>query len=151
MVWCIDGTHIPIIAPSKNKIDYVNSPSTVSMCRYTDLLFLIVKDITILYFTCLIPCTVKIICDAAHITNGCQVAWPLVVFFIDQQPPTKDTKWINTNHMNWFGFLYFLQTQKQLLDFNILIIHKIHLFTYNSPVSGCWFPNLPFQSGGPSI
>ncbi len=42
--------------------------------------------------------------------------------FFNQQPPTKETKWINTNHNNLFGLLYFLQIQKQLLDFHILPI-----------------------------
>ncbi len=42
--------------------------------------------------------------------------------------PADFNKLINTNHNNLFGLLYFLQIQKQLLDFHILpIIHSIHL------------------------
>jgi len=46
------------------------------MCRYTDSrLFLMVKDYTTI-LTSLILCTVKIICDAAHIITNVEAKWP---------------------------------------------------------------------------
>ncbi|MCJ8740328.1 hypothetical protein PDJAM_G00057580 [Pangasius djambal] len=50
VVGCLDGTHIPIIAPSENEADYVNRRSIHSI-------------------------NVQIICDAAHITNV-EAKWP---------------------------------------------------------------------------
>ncbi|KAK0142913.1 putative nuclease HARBI1 [Merluccius polli] len=46
---CIDGTHIPITAPSHNEASYVNT-----------------YDLN----------TVKIICDAAHIISNVDAKWP---------------------------------------------------------------------------
>ncbi|XP_034166092.2 putative nuclease HARBI1 [Pangasianodon hypophthalmus] len=48
---CIDGTHIPIIAPSENEADYVNRRSIHSIY-------------------------VQIICDAAHIITNVEAKWP---------------------------------------------------------------------------
>ncbi|XP_038157732.1 putative nuclease HARBI1 [Cyprinodon tularosa] len=51
VVGCIDGTHIPIIAPSENEADYVNRRSIHSI-------------------------NVQIICDAAHIITNVEAKWP---------------------------------------------------------------------------
>ncbi|KAF4092485.1 hypothetical protein AMELA_G00021330 [Ameiurus melas] len=51
VVGCIDGTHIPIIAPSENEVDYVNRRSIHSI-------------------------NVQIICDAAHIITNVEAKWP---------------------------------------------------------------------------
>ncbi|MBN3299083.1 HARB1 nuclease, partial [Amia calva] len=48
---CIDGTHIPITAPSVNEGDYVNRKSFHSI-------------------------NVQIICDAAHIISNMEAKWP---------------------------------------------------------------------------
>ncbi|XDV32124.1 hypothetical protein PO909_003013 [Leuciscus waleckii] len=54
VVGCIDGTHIPIIAPSENEADYVNRRSIHSI-------------------------NVQIICDAAHIITNMEAKWPCSV------------------------------------------------------------------------
>ncbi|CAJ1077780.1 putative nuclease HARBI1 [Xyrichtys novacula] len=51
VIGCIDGTHIPIKAPSKNEADYVNRKSTHSI-------------------------NVQIICDAAYIITNVEAKWP---------------------------------------------------------------------------
>nr|XP_040025222.1 putative nuclease HARBI1 [Gasterosteus aculeatus aculeatus] len=51
VVGCIDGTHIPIIAPSENEADYVNRRSIHSI-------------------------NVQIICDAAHLITNVEAKWP---------------------------------------------------------------------------
>ncbi|XP_057189413.1 putative nuclease HARBI1, partial [Triplophysa rosa] len=51
VIGCIDGTHIPIIAPSQNEADYVNRKSIHSI-------------------------NVQIICDAAHIITNVEAKWP---------------------------------------------------------------------------
>ncbi|XP_039503140.1 putative nuclease HARBI1, partial [Pimephales promelas] len=51
VVGCIDGTHIPIIAPSENEADYVNRRSIHSI-------------------------NVQIICDATHIITYVEAKWP---------------------------------------------------------------------------
>ncbi|KAI7799399.1 putative nuclease HARBI1 [Triplophysa rosa] len=51
VIGCIDGTHIPIIAPSQNEADYVNRKSIQSI-------------------------NVQIICDAAHIITNVEAKWP---------------------------------------------------------------------------
>ncbi|XP_062286964.1 putative nuclease HARBI1 [Scomber scombrus] len=51
VIGCIDGTHIPIIAPSINEGDYVNRRSVHSI-------------------------NVQIICDAAHMINNVEAKWP---------------------------------------------------------------------------
>ncbi|XP_056598382.1 putative nuclease HARBI1 [Triplophysa dalaica] len=51
VIGCLDGTHIPIIAPSQNEADYVNRKSIHSI-------------------------NVQIICDAAHIITNVEAKWP---------------------------------------------------------------------------
>ncbi|KAM7423433.1 hypothetical protein PAMA_011138 [Pampus argenteus] len=51
VIGCIDGTHIPITAPSHNEADYVNRKSIHSI-------------------------NVQIICDAAHIISNVEAKWP---------------------------------------------------------------------------
>nr|XP_005159262.1 putative nuclease HARBI1 [Danio rerio] len=51
VVGCIDGSHIPIIAPTENESDYVNRKSIHSI-------------------------NVQIICDAAHIITNVEAKWP---------------------------------------------------------------------------
>ncbi|XP_040900533.1 putative nuclease HARBI1 [Toxotes jaculatrix] len=51
VIGCIDGTHIPITAPSENEGDYVNRKSFHSI-------------------------NVQIICDAAHIITNVEAKWP---------------------------------------------------------------------------
>ncbi|XP_060936195.1 putative nuclease HARBI1 [Limanda limanda] len=51
VIGCIDGTHIPIIAPSINEGDYVNRKSVHSI-------------------------NVQIICDGAHMINNVEAKWP---------------------------------------------------------------------------
>ncbi|XP_062327791.1 putative nuclease HARBI1 [Osmerus eperlanus] len=51
VIGCIDGTHIPIIAPSINEGDYVNRKSFHSI-------------------------NVQIICDAAHLISNVEAKWP---------------------------------------------------------------------------
>ncbi|TKS65903.1 putative nuclease HARBI1 [Collichthys lucidus] len=51
VIGCIDGTHIPITAPSHNEADYVNRKSIHSI-------------------------NVQIICDAAHIITNVEAKWP---------------------------------------------------------------------------
>ncbi|XP_026012830.1 putative nuclease HARBI1 [Astatotilapia calliptera] len=51
VIGCIDGTHIPIIAPSANEGDYVNRKSVHSI-------------------------NVQIICDAANIITNVEAKWP---------------------------------------------------------------------------
>ncbi|XP_056604835.1 putative nuclease HARBI1 [Triplophysa dalaica] len=51
VIGCLDGTHIPIIAPSQNEADYVNRKSIHSI-------------------------NVQIICDAAHIITNVETKWP---------------------------------------------------------------------------
>ncbi|MBN3310524.1 HARB1 nuclease, partial [Amia calva] len=54
VIGCIDGTHIPITAPSVNEGDYVNRKSFHSI-------------------------NVQIICDAAHIISNVEAKWPVSV------------------------------------------------------------------------
>ncbi|XP_061584557.1 putative nuclease HARBI1 [Cololabis saira] len=51
VIGCIDGTHIPITAPSHNEADYVNRKSTHSI-------------------------NVQIICDAGYIISNVEAKWP---------------------------------------------------------------------------
>uniref|UniRef100_A0A3P8TCB9 Putative nuclease HARBI1 n=1 Tax=Amphiprion percula TaxID=161767 RepID=A0A3P8TCB9_AMPPE len=51
VIGCIDGTHIPITAPSHNEADYVNRKSIHSI-------------------------NVQITCDAAHIISNVEAKWP---------------------------------------------------------------------------
>ncbi|KAI2650859.1 hypothetical protein H4Q32_028182 [Labeo rohita] len=51
VVGCIDGSHIPTIAPTENEADYVNRKSIHSI-------------------------NVQIICDAAHIITNVEAKWP---------------------------------------------------------------------------
>ncbi|XP_054864327.1 putative nuclease HARBI1 isoform X1 [Amphiprion ocellaris] len=51
VISCIDGTHIPITAPSHNEADYVNRKSIHSI-------------------------NVQIICDAAYIISNVEAKWP---------------------------------------------------------------------------
>uniref|UniRef100_UPI0037E73E8A putative nuclease HARBI1 isoform X1 n=1 Tax=Semicossyphus pulcher TaxID=241346 RepID=UPI0037E73E8A len=51
VIGCVDGTHIPIRAPSENEGDYVNRKSIHSI-------------------------NVQVICDAAHIITNVEATWP---------------------------------------------------------------------------
>ncbi|XP_028457689.1 putative nuclease HARBI1 [Perca flavescens] len=51
VIGCIDGTHIPITAPSENEADYVNRKSIHSI-------------------------NVQIICDAAYLITNVEAKWP---------------------------------------------------------------------------
>ncbi|CAJ1077781.1 putative nuclease HARBI1 [Xyrichtys novacula] len=76
VIGCIDGTHIPIKAPSKNEADYVNRKSTHSINVQVHILLQHVKHLIIVQLTSVILCTVKIICDAAYIITNVEAKWP---------------------------------------------------------------------------